>query len=123
MKKIAKVKFVGEIKLYEFYIADDVAKANDTVVCDTARGYSVGVIKEIREVADSFSGRATKWIVCKVDLEAHVKRIQREEHAKALRAQLAAKQRQFETQRMYSIMAEEDAEVASMLIQLKELEG
>lgn len=123
MKKIAKVKFVGEIKLYDFFIAEDVAKVNDSVVCDTARGYSVGVIREIKEVADNFSGRATKWIVCKVDLEKHMQRIQREEYARTLRATLAAKQRQFEAKRLYSIMAEEDPEVASMLIQLKELEG
>ncbi|MNB69358.1 hypothetical protein D3C75_158870 [compost metagenome] len=123
MKKIAKVKFPNEAKLYDFFIAEDVAKAGEPVVCDTARGYSVGVIKSISDVKDNYNGRATKWVVCKVDLQAHMERVQREEHARSIRAQLEAKQRQFEAQRMYNIMAQEDPEVAEMLAQLKVLEG
>ncbi|MNU34863.1 hypothetical protein D3C71_234490 [compost metagenome] len=123
MKKIARVKFAGETRLYDFYIADDVAKTHDTVVCDTSRGYSVGVIREIKSVADNFNGKATKWVVCKVDLESHVRRVQREEQARLIRAQLAAKKNLFETQRMYNIMAQEDPEVASLLNKLEELEA
>ncbi|MNT94107.1 hypothetical protein D3C72_2357250 [compost metagenome] len=52
-----------------------------------------------------------------------MERVQREEHARSIRAQLEAKQRQFEAQRMYNIMAQEDPEVAEMLAQLKVLEG
>ncbi|MNN72155.1 hypothetical protein D3C81_1881630 [compost metagenome] len=52
-----------------------------------------------------------------------MQRLQREEHAKKIRAELAKKKFEFEAQQLYSMMAVSDPEVAKMLEELKKLEG
>ncbi len=74
MNKIVQVSFAGNTEvLYDFF-TDLELQVGDPVVCDTVRGYSVG--KVIRFIERS--SKATNWIVQKVDVEGHKRRLERE---------------------------------------------
>lgn len=72
-KKIAQITFAGnnEVK-YDFFTDLDNLQVGDPVVCDTIRGYSVGKVVGFLES----STKARNWIVQKVDVEGHKKRME-----------------------------------------------
>ncbi len=81
MIKIVQVTFAGnnEVK-YDFFTDVDNLQVDDPVVCDTARGLSVGKVAGFVKT----STKARNWIVQRVDVEGYKKRIERERLAKEL---------------------------------------
>lgn len=80
IKRIVQIAFAGNYEvLYDFFTDIDL-QVGDPVVCDTARGYSVGKVSGFVDK----STKATNWIVQKVDVDGHKKRLEREELAEML---------------------------------------
>jgi len=76
-----QIAFAGNYEvLYDFFTDLDDIQVGDPVVCDTARGFSVGKVAGFIET----STKATKWIVQRVDVEGHKKRLERERLAEEL---------------------------------------
>jgi len=74
LNKIVQISFAGNTEvLYDFF-TDLELQVGDPVVCDTVRGYSVGKAVAFIET----STKVTSWIVQKVDVEGHKRRLQRE---------------------------------------------
>jgi hypothetical protein len=74
VKKIVQISFAGNKEvLYDFF-CDMRLRIGDPVVCDTARGFSIGRVEGFVEESD----KAEKWIVQKVDIKGHQERLRRE---------------------------------------------
>ena len=72
-RRIVKVVFAGNYeRKYEFYTDLDL-DLGEYVVCDTARGYSIG--KVVSVLALTTATKADKWIVQKVDHCGHMERM------------------------------------------------
>jgi hypothetical protein len=72
--KYVQIIFAGNYEAKYDFKTDLDLKVDDPVVCDTARGYSVGKVVGFVEN----STKATNWIVQKVDVEGHQARLKLE---------------------------------------------
>lgn len=79
--RIAQVTFAGnnEVK-YDFFTDLENIQVGDPVVCDTARGYSIGKVVALIET----STKARSWIVQRVDVEGHKTRMEERQLADEL---------------------------------------
>jgi len=69
---IAQIEFAGNHEIqYDFFTDITGLMPGDVVVCDTARGYSRGVFIAYIPRTD----KATRWLVCRVPVEAHRERM------------------------------------------------
>ena len=75
-KRIVQVAFAGNYEVVYDFFTDLLVQVGDPVVCDTARGYSIGVVAGFV----GQSNKAVKWIVQRVDVEGHKARLERELH-------------------------------------------
>ncbi len=66
-----QVIFAGNYEAKYDFKTDLELKIDDPVVCDTARGFSVGKVVGLLES----STKATNWIVQKVDVKGHQARL------------------------------------------------
>lgn len=80
MKRIVQVAFAGNYEMIYDFFTDLELQIGDPVVCDTFRGYSVGKVAGFVET----STKATNWIVQRVDVEGHRKRMEERRLAKEL---------------------------------------
>lgn len=72
--KYAQVSFAGNMEVLYDFKTDLELLPGDPVVCDTARGFSVGKVVALAET----SAKATNWIVQKVDVAGHKERLRQE---------------------------------------------
>jgi hypothetical protein len=61
---------------YSFFSDLPGLEKGDSVVVDTQRGYGIGEIFAVEGLTKKQRGRATKWVMQKVDVEAHKKRLE-----------------------------------------------
>lgn len=81
VKRIVQIAFAGNYEmLYDFFTDLDKLRVGDPVVCHTVRGYSVGTVARFVET----SAKATNWIVQRVDVEGHEKRMEERRLAREL---------------------------------------
>lgn len=113
---IALVKFDGSYKDYAFK-TDLELQGGDTVVCDTTHGLSIGKVVGFQDS----SNLATKWILCKVDLEKHEERIKKEKKLKEIKKKMDLRRKQHEEITFYKMIAEKDEEMANLLKEYEEL--
>lgn len=80
-KKIVQVAFAGNHeRLYDYFTDMGELESGDWVVCHTMSGYGVGRVVRYIET----STKAEKWIVQRVDVEGHRKRLESERLADEL---------------------------------------
>lgn len=115
--KGAVIKFEGNYKQYEFKTDLDLKKG-DLVVCDTSIGYSVG---EVINLLEEITNKATKWLVCKVDLENHKARLVKEAKLKDLKAKMEKRRKQLQDIQVYELLAKDDPEMASLLVEFQQI--
>jgi hypothetical protein len=116
-KKYVKVEFIGYSgKQYAFW-TDLELQAGDLVVVDSTMGYGVAVVMENIE----FSDKANRWVVQKVDLEAHVKRIERAEQMKLLKQKMEARQKELLEIAQFESLAKEDETMSKLVEEFKTL--
>jgi predicted GTPase len=120
--KIASVTFIHyNMKSYDFFTDIEDLKAGDTVVVDTQNGLQLAKVDMV--YTEKTPGRATKWVVAKVDLSAHEARLEREKKAAELRKKLEARRKKLEEIAVYRMLAEQDPEMAEILKEYEEVVG
>lgn len=97
-------------KTYNF-LADIELTVGDKVVVETQHGLSVATVVEVHERIK----QASKFVVQKVDTEAHAKRVERESKRRELKEKMEARRKQLEEVNIYRILAKEDEEIAALL--------
>lgn len=108
MKKYAYVKFdENPFKSYQFLTDIEDLQAGDTVVVDTKNGLVVAKFESYNEVKKS--GLASlKWIVQKVDLDSHKKRLEDERELIALKNKMESRRKELEEIQIFALLAKED---------------
>jgi hypothetical protein len=123
MKRIASVvfneAFNDNTKRYHYFTNDDSIKVGDICVVDSSPGYGVVEVKGFVEK----SGKATHWIVQKIDLEAHKANLERESQINEIKFQLKMMKEKVEEKMVWKMLAEQNKEAAELLKKLEDLEG
>lgn len=130
MKKlIAKVNFelaeggnpFNTAKSYSFLTDIEDLEKNDIVVVDTVNGLVLARFLSYNELADTT--KSTKWIIQKVDLTAHKKRLEDARQVEILKKKMEDRRKKAQEIEIYAILAKEDPEMQAMLDQFKQLNG
>jgi hypothetical protein len=110
-KQVALVQFDNGYKNYSFRNDIQDLEVNDTVVVDTAQGYQLATVVGFQELTKV----ATKWVVQKVDLTAHVERLDKEKKKKLLKDKMEQRRKKLEEIEIYKALAKEDPEMAQLV--------
>lgn len=110
MLKTATVKYKTSYQEYDF-ITDLKLKQGDYVVTDSANGYNVAEVIEIKELTN----KSKRWIVCKIDVTAHKEKMKKEQEIKKVRDKLEKRRKQVEETEIYKMLAQKDVEMAKLL--------
>lgn len=113
--KIVGVAFPGGYgtpKIYSFRTDLDLS-VGDTVVCDTANGLTIGTVSDL----EGNEPKATKWIVQRVDLDAHKKRLEKEKALNAIKKKMDERRKQLQDIQIYQLLAQTDPEMKTLLEQ------
>lgn len=122
MTYYVKVKFVNQYATstnYSFKADIPYLKEGDYVVCDTKAGLAVGKVESITDTADS---KATAWIVCKIDVESHTKRLEKEKRIAELKNKVNKRVKELQESILIEHLANQDVQLKVMLTELKSLE-
>lgn len=118
MIKVARVKFNGSEKFYDFK-TDLELSVGDLVVCDTAVGYSIGNVVTLAPLKEV----DYKWIVCKIDLTAHRQRLEKEANLQLIKSKMEIRKKQIDDSTMFSIYADKDDEMKALFEEYKKIKG
>lgn len=130
MKKlIAKVNFelaeggnpFNTAKSYQFFTEIEDLEKNDILVVDTVNGLVLARFLGYNELADTT--KSLKWVIQKVDLSTHNKRIEDAKQIEILKRKMDERRKKAQEIEIYAILAKEDPEMQAMLDQFKELNG
>jgi len=113
-----KVTFGDYGKHCEFKTDLEDLKENDWVICDSVNGMLLGQVQEMV----TYSTRATKWIIQKVDLEDHERRIKLEKRKAVIKRKMDIKKKEIEEAAIYKMLAEKDEDMAQLLKEYEEME-
>lgn len=119
MNKFAVVSFDkdGNGKGYAFKNDIEGLAIGDIVVVDTRFGVSIAYVQEF--VVESKV--ATKFIIQKVDLEAHTERLEKEKKLAEMKAKMEARRKELQELEVYQVLAKGDPVMAKMLAGYAEL--
>lgn len=128
MKKlVASVSFPQNyhLKHYSFLTNIEDLKEGDKVVVDTVNGLQiVDFVKysgEDKEFGETFGNKTPKWIIQKVNLEEHNRRLETEKRVKDLKRKMELRRKKAEEVKIYEILAQADPEMAELLNEFKQL--
>lgn len=130
MKKlVAKVNFelaeggnpFNTAKSYAFLTEIEDLEKNDIVVVDTVNGLVLARFLKYDEIGDTT--KSIKWIIQRVDLSTHNKRIEDARQIEVLKKKMEARRKKAQEIEIYAILAKEDPEMQAMLDQFRELNG
>jgi len=116
MLKTVTVRYKNTYQDYDF-ITDLDLKKGDYVVTDSSNGYNVAEVMAIKELTN----KSKKWIVCKVDIDQHKIRMEKEKEIKKIRGKLEQRRKQIEESEVYNILAQKDKEMAKLLEEYNEI--
>ena len=77
MKTHVSVAFPGSQMTY-CYFTDTSLKEGDHVVVDSTNSLGLAIVQTVPETDPDRTKWASRWVLCKVDVEAHRKRIRKE---------------------------------------------
>lgn len=101
---VVGVQFSSSSREYSFK-TDLALEVGDQVVVDTSTG---GATLAVVSSIDGNYGRATRWVVQKVDMKAHRERIAREAKLLSLKQKMAVRREQLEDVNIYAQLAQQD---------------
>ena len=123
MQKIIGAKFKDSYgnKTYHYLTDIEGLQKGDYVVVDSPhRGYACVEVVSTEE--DEIAVKhASKWVICKVDLEGYKARMEREKERKALIARLQKMQAEFLAENQFAMLAQTNPDAAALVEKLKEL--
>jgi len=120
------VTFSNDNSVYTFKTSLHLKKG-DSVLVDTHNGATLATVaktykhKLTQEVMEA-SNKATAWVMCKVDLSEHEKRIRNTERSKFLKQEIATRREAIEEQAVLEMLATKDPSIRNLLTELKELD-
>ena len=124
--KIALVKFVQGTNTctpYAFALFDEGIEKDDYVLCDTARGYNVAKVVEVKSQADYDGGvTVTKEIVCKLDFTTYEKRQADRKRKESLKKRMDKMLSDNQELVLYKALAEVNPEMKALLEEYQGLE-
>lgn len=122
MIKFAVVKMKNN-RAYTFMHYDTLKlKDGDTVVCDTAQGFEIGIVSAV-ESSNIPKEQVSKFIIQKVDIAAFNEMKSRYERIKSIQDKMEERRKNIEQMAIYKMMAEQDPEMASLYSQMQEAMG
>jgi hypothetical protein len=124
--KVAGVKFLigcNTNKEYDFALYDENIFIGDIVVCDTINGLTLGKITSISNKDDKPNNKASKEIVCKVDMTDFNNRKEKKIRMKELKNKMDAQVKKLQESAVYEMLADKDDELKSMLQEYKLLKN
>lgn len=87
-------------------------------MCDSTPGLGVAKVTSIQ---DDPSPKATRWIVQKVDLDAHERRIAKDKALSAIKKKMEVRGQKMEETAVYEVLAREDEGMRELLAEYKML--
>ena len=108
-------------KDYAFLTHLDLSVGDDVIV-DTQKGLMVARVTKVRGLSKTQMGRATMFVVQKIDLAGHADRIKKAEIAQEIRNKLHERKRQVEEIIIYEKMAKDDPAIAGLIDELKAID-
>lgn len=119
-----RIKAKGAVKnpdLTEYsYITDLPLKNGDLVVVKARNGkFEIVTVTQAMGLTMSQRSKATKWIVCKLDLEQYQRRIEQEALVQEIKGKLQERREAYEERMIYETLAKEDPDIAALLDQLE----
>jgi hypothetical protein len=107
------VKFLqgNTYSTYSFFTDLELAP-EDIVVVDTSNGPALARVDMMEK---GINPKATKWVIDRVDMEAHEYRMAREKMEKELRKQLEKRRKELTDIEVYKQLAEKDEEMKTLL--------
>ena len=118
--KYVKVEFLEgpNYKQYAYKTVLDL-KVGDMVVVEARASYGLAKVVTV----GGFESKATRFVVSRVDLSALEDMKVKEEEIARIKREIAKRKQEFEEEKFLEMFAAQDSEAASLLKQLKELEG
>lgn len=122
-RNVVAVKFKNYGSTYAgtqyHYLTDLDLKVGDEVIVDSpSQGL---VVVQIASLLGAIEGKATKWVIQKVDTETHKRREEAERQRKVIETKLRAIQKTFDETKKWEYLAEQSPEAAALLRELKGL--
>lgn len=122
---MSETKFVkvtidyGINKHYAFKYDESLGlKVGDRVVVDTVNGLQLATVRYV-DVAEPTNVKVHKYVVDKVDTEAHAKRLEKDKAIKALEAKLAERRKIVEGEVIHNWMLKADPLYAELATELE----
>ncbi|HDR3499677.1 TPA: hypothetical protein QCN48_005142 [Bacillus toyonensis] len=119
MKKFVEVTFDNNAYSKKYVFKNDIEglAVGDKVVVETANGFSVATINNFLET----SKIGTKFVVQKIDVEAHNTRLEKEKKLATVKAKMEERRKKLQEIEIYKILAKEDSEMATLLAEMEKL--
>ncbi len=124
-KSVVGVNFTsGTNTTKEYFFAcyeNDIA-VGDIVLCDTVNGISVAKVVVIHETNPNEKVKITKEIICKVDINAFIKRKETRKRAIELKERMNKRIKELQDITMFEMMAKTDETLSKMLEEFKSID-
>lgn len=125
-KKVVQVKFVGQTqndKEYA-YLTDIMDMAvSDLVVVDTMHGFKTAIVTKVQALSKTARDAATKWVVCRVDLEEFKSKLEKYELVQEIENELEEEMASFNRIKYYQAAAEVNPRIGELINKLTDLTG
>lgn len=125
-KKTVQVKFVGQTqndKEYA-YLTDIMDLAvSDLVVVDTMYGFKTAIVIKVQALSKTARDAATKWVVCRVDLEEFKSKLEKYELVQEIENELEEEMASFNRIKYYQAAAEVNPRIGELINKLTDLTG
>lgn len=119
--KTVSVKFDGNSRSYAYMTDIEGVEVGDVLVVHTPHsGYTCVTVTSVDETADTVE-KATKWVVCKVDVAGYNDRIEREERRRLLLAKLKKMQAEVLEADQFKLLAKLNPDAAKLVKELKSI--
>lgn len=122
-KRIVTVTFVGSSIDKEYAYCTDILdiKQGDCVVVDTQYGAKTANVSKVKGLSKQARSLASKWVICRVDLEEFKKRLEKYELISEIEAEIEEEMRSQARIDYYRRAAETSPRIAELLQSLETL--
>lgn len=117
---VARVSFPGTPgRRYDFITDVPGLQVRDKVVVESVQGLGVAIVVEVLATSPD----AKSWVIQKIDLDAHNKKVQRYARLTSLEKRMLDHLKTHGMREQYEALAKTDEVMAHMLVQYDELQG
>lgn len=112
-------------KEYNFVTDVEGLEKDNKVVVDTVNGLKIATFVRYDDLGFGETGVKTpsRWLISKVDLEAHTKRVEATAKIEKLKVMMETERKKAQELEIYEILAKQNPAMAALLEQFKELQG